>query len=316
MRVKKNIPYLDTDFLLYAYFHAHSFLLVFSTTAMDAREFLNVSERRRKWTTFGSMFVGWSFIYLCRKVFVATMPDLIEYRRYDKEDLGTIASSFSLSYGFSKFFSAILSDHVSPRLLLVSGVGLSGLFVFLFPLSPSLWLCCMLWFNLGLVQGFGWPACTKLLKAWFTPTTVGTWWSVLSSSGNLAAACAPILITYVSAHTSWRWSYYVIGGLCCLAAVVFVLTVTEHPRKSKLLSEEKKPEPIKSRSSWSHLLRSKELWMISIVYALLGVAKYSVYDWGQLYFIDHASFSKHSGKGGCLTKGSCEVPVTLCMLLL
>ena len=230
------------------------------------------------------------------------MPYLIEYRDYDKEDLGTIASSFSLSYGFSKFFSAILSDHVSPRLLLVSGVGLSGLFVLLFPLSPSLWLCCMLWFSLGLVQGFGWPACTKLLKAWFTPTTVGTWWSILSSSGNLAAACAPILITYVSAHTSWKWSYYVIGALCCIAAAAFMLTVTDSPRKSKLLFEEKKYRP-KSQLSWTHLLRSKELWMISVAYAILGNAKYAVYDWGQLFFIDNAGFSNQSGKAESLRWG-------------
>lgn len=262
---------------------------------MGASALSNESEGRRKWTTFGSMFIGWSFIYLCRKVFVTTMPQLIEYRGFDKQDLGAIASSFSLSYGLSKFFSAVLSDHVSPRMLLGAGVGLSGMCVLLFPLSTSLWLCCVMWFALGVVQGFGWPACTKLLKAWFPPTSVGTWWSILSSSGNLAAACAPVLITYTSTQTSWQSSYYVIGGLCCLVAAVFMVTVTDTPRQSNASLQQKKPQPT-SRASWSFLIRSRELWLISIVYAILGNVKASLLDWGQLFFVDHAHFSNQSGE--------------------
>ena len=253
---------------------------------------------RQRWMTFGSMFVGWSFYYLSRKCFISTMGELRLDRSFTLDQLGTISSGFSFSYGISKFLSAILSDMASPRLMFCAGLGLCGVCVVVFPLSSSATLCCVIWCIVGLVQGFGWPACAKLLKTWYPPESVGTWWSVLSSSGSIAAAISPLLITFISQFTSWELCYYLIGGIACLLSLIFLVTITDTPEKvssfDHLLADTRK-KPSGSAASWLQLVTSVELLTISLIYFLLYVIKVSVSDWGILYFTDHARMTQASG---------------------
>ena len=252
------------------------------------------SLNRQRWLTFGSMFIGWSFYYFTRKSFVSTMSELRRDRGFTLDQLGTIASSFSLFYAISKFLSAFLSDVASPKLMFSSALCVCGVCVVLFPFSPSSVLCCVIWSVFASFQGFGWPACAKLLKAWYPPNRVGTWWSVLSSSGNMAAAISPLFITYISRFTSWEASYYIIGTISCFLSLVFLATVTDSPPEPATSNSTQTQKP-KESVSYFQLLQSVELMAVSIVYFFLYVTKASVTDWGLLYFMEYSQLSQPSG---------------------
>ena len=252
------------------------------------------SLKRQRWLTFSSMFIGWSFYYFTRKSFVSTMAELRKDRGFTLDQLGTIASSFSLSYGISKFLSAILSDVASSKLMFSSGLGMCGICVIVFPLCPSSLLCCVVWGIGGLLQGFGWPACAKLLKVWYPPERVGTWWSVLSSSGNIAAAISPLFITYISQFTSWETSYYIIGSVAFVLSLLFLSTITdspEEPIQADIVHKQQSQKEV----SYFQLFTSLELLAISSIYFLLYVIRGAVCDWGLLYFTEHAKMPPHSG---------------------
>ncbi len=118
-----------------------------------------------------------------------------------------------MAYTISKFFGGILTDLLSCRILFGSGLILSGLLNVAFkknsPVSNlkalfslkkyvlkihkqmySIYSTSIL---LGLVQGPAWPCCAKILQNWLPKTSFATWWSILSTSANLAGALGKIL---------------------------------------------------------------------------------------------------------------------------
>lgn len=242
----------------------------------------------KQWKVLLSLFIGWFFYYTCRKTFSSTMPHLITYRNYTKGDLGMIASSFSFAYGINKLIFGIVADHVSPKLLFSTGLLLTGVCVVLFPFCPSPMYCAVLWAFAAVVQGFGWPAALKLLKVWCSPSTLGVWWSIISSSGNAAATLSPFIINYISSVSSWDTNYYFIGGVACVLALgVFLLLDDGQLIKEKKEESFSSDRPLK----FSDLFYCTELWLVSAVYFVIYCIKYAVADWGQLYFIQEFKMS-------------------------
>ena len=265
--------------------------------ASRAGEFL-----RWRWTLYVSLFFGWCFYYFCRKSFPSSTPNLISDNGLSKDDLGTISSSFAVAYGFSKFFNSILSDHVSARKMFSVGLVLSGLGCLLFPaaLSRSVPISAILWFMEGVIQGLGWAPCAKLLKVWYPPSQMGTWWSVLSSAGNIAAAISPLLITFLSSAFDWRISFLIIGATTITVGLTVLFTIKDSPSELgvKLTFQKTKAEEdvrvrthkstVQSSLRWYSVLFYKDLWVAGAGYAVLSGVKNSVADWSLLYFMQVA----------------------------
>ena len=246
-----------------------------------------------------SLFLGWCCYYLCRKSFPSSTPNLIAEAGLSKDDLGVISSSFAVSYGFSKFFNSLLSDHVSARKMFSVGLVLSGLGCLLFPGSvASIPISATLWFAEGAIQGLGWAPCAKLLKVWYPASQMGTWWSILSSAGNVAAGTSPLLITYLSSLFSWRVCFYIIGTITVTLGLVVIFTIKDSPSELgiELTFEKKESSPKQKRETlesvsdlrWYSVLLYKDLWVVSVGYAVLSVVKTSVSDWSLLYFMQVA----------------------------
>ena len=139
----------------------------------DQSETKNVKRYNRvKWIVYISLFIGYSAYYFARKSYTFAMPSLLRELNLKKSQLGITSSGFAFCYGVSKFAGGVLSDRVSARELFVSGLLLSGIINIAIGFSSSVWLLTGLWSMNGLVQGCGWPPCTKLLKEWFEPTQV------------------------------------------------------------------------------------------------------------------------------------------------
>ena len=127
---------------------------------------------RIRWTIYGSLFVGYSSYYFCRKSYTFAIPALINELSLKKNELGVITSGFSAMYGIGKFTGGLLSDTLSSRTMFTAGMLFTGIINILIGITGKLWLLTLLWSINGLFQGFGWPPCAKLLRVWFSPYEV------------------------------------------------------------------------------------------------------------------------------------------------
>ncbi|XP_022086900.1 glucose-6-phosphate exchanger SLC37A4-like [Acanthaster planci] len=259
---------------------------------------------------YATLFVGYFLYYLNRKSFSFLMPYVIEEDRMHRSDLGAITSSISLAYTISKFVSGVLSDKVSARVLFSSGLFLASLLVLQFTGFQSLQMLMVLWFLNGIAQGGGWPACSKILKQWFLPSELGLWWSVLSTSANLAGVVGPVCLSVVAKDYGWRTAMYIGGVLGIAMAGASLLLIknspseagleprtaaeaTNAPASSKNASSDASPS--QSSATTRDVIGSPFLWVVSVLFFLTALIAYGVMDWGQLYLIQEVGFENAVG---------------------
>ncbi|CAG2178541.1 unnamed protein product, partial [Oppiella nova] len=215
---------------------------------------------------------------------------------------GLIISSQNIAYAISKFIGGVLSDRLSSRLLFTTGLLLSGLATILFANSDSIVVFTALWFVNGLAQGFGWPACAKVLRQWFAPSQFGTFWSLLSASSNISGGLSPFIAAFIIINYGWRTSLVIAGTVSIAMAGVAIITLVNCPQDVNLSpvvsqTDNKKDNKNKSKSesSWTDLLRSPFLWLVSISYMSVFASKTSAVDWGQMYLIEDRHHSQLIG---------------------
>ena len=131
--------------------------------------------RQNQLYTFIIIFIGYATYAYNRKSVSFVIPKLLDHG-LQPDQVGLIASSQNLAYAISKFLGGIASDRLSSKLLFSLGLLVSGLATILFSYSSSVTVFTICWFMNGLAQGAGWPSIAKLLKNWFSPSELGTWW--------------------------------------------------------------------------------------------------------------------------------------------
>lgn len=249
-----------------------------------------------KYLIFSVIFFGYAMFAYNRKGVSFAIPVLIE-EGLSNDQVGLILSSQNLAYAISKFLGGIISDRLSSRLLFSAGLLISGLAAVLFAIMDSVPLFTLAWFLNGLAQGVGWPAIAKLLKNWFDPAELGTWWSLASASANISGCIAPFLANYIILQYGWRFSLTFVGALTIFAAAVSYIFIVDSPqtkhqkspvKKKSSAGEDKKtklPAKQPKQSALSLLLHSKFIWVISVCYLVVSSIKTSVTDWSQMYLM-------------------------------
>ncbi|VEH68041.1 regulatory protein UhpC [Rodentibacter pneumotropicus] len=159
-----------------------------------------------------AMYIGYAGFYLTRKSFNFAVPEMITALGIEKNDIGLMATLFYITYGLSKFFSGIFSDKSNPRHFMAIGLIVTGILNIFFGLSNSVLFFTVLWVANAWFQGWGWPACSKLLTSWYSRNERGHWWSVWNTAHNAGGALIPLLIGYVALHYSWRHGFAIAGG--------------------------------------------------------------------------------------------------------
>lgn len=261
---------------------------------------------------FVSMFFGYSSYTYNRKTFAYAMPSLSE-EGLSKDSLGLIASTQMFAYAISKFSGAILSDYLSARLMFCVGLALTGFTNLVFASSSSLSIFVFSWFLNGLAQGAGWPACAKLLKCWFPPSSFGTWWSVLSTSSNFAGSVAPVIATWIIINFDWRSSMVAPAVVSFALSALFLISLKNKPQdvglppvNTSASTESKKDEASDmQKPTTSQLLQYSFLQMIGLGYLTVFLVKTALVDWGQMYLIQERGKDKMTASAytSCLELG-------------
>lgn len=260
-----------------------------------------------------SMFIGYALYYFTRKSFTFAMPGLIADLGFDKSQLGLLASIFSITYGFSKFGSGILSDQCNSRYFMALGLILTGVVNIFFGLSSSLVLFALFWGLNGWFQGFGWPPCARFLTHWYSQSERGSWWSVWNISHNVGAFLIPWIVGVIIQYLDWRFAMY-IPGLICIAGGFFLINrLRDTPESLGLPPIEEfrhdhgvMPSKIADRHLTTkqilvdYVLKNRYLWLLGVAYFFVYIARIGIGDWSALYLQEIKGYTL-MGANGCVS---------------
>jgi MFS transporter, ACS family, glucarate transporter len=259
-----------------------------------------------RWFLVFWLFVLSAVSFLDRvNISVAARAIASEYRLSDV-NLGWVFSSFLWGYALFQTVGGWLADRVGPRRVLTAGVVWWGIFTALTAaVSPGLTGAVLFFmlvrFLLGAGEAIIYPASNQFVSRWIPTQERGIANGLIFAGVGAGAGSAPAIVTYVMVHYGWRWSFW-LSALVGLAVgiVWYVLardTPEKHPRVSpaELLyiqtgltsgggTEAGQSTGTKAQQiPWSVILRSKEVWLITLSYFCFGYVAWIFFSWFYLY---------------------------------
>jgi MFS family permease len=143
-----------------------------------------------------SLLIGNCFYSVAKKSISAATPLLESKLGATRLDIGDFSTSFSLSYGASKFIGGALSDVVSPFQLFIIGLYLAAALNIGISFAGNISTIKLLWIVNGLSQGAAGPALSKLVVQMFPPHLRSDVWSNLTLvSVSAACSCSDTMLT-------------------------------------------------------------------------------------------------------------------------
>ncbi|PSV29109.1 MULTISPECIES: MFS transporter [unclassified Photobacterium] len=266
----------------------------------------DTAQRYRYWRIhiMVSMYIGYAAFYLTRKNFSYAMPAIITDLGWDKADIGLMGTLFYLTYGCSKFISGIVSDRSNPRYFMGIGLIATGVINILFGLSSSIVALSILWILNAWFQGWGWPACSKLLTTWYSRSERGRWWSIWNTAHNMGGAMIPIIVGFTVLHFGWRYSFYIPGIIAVVIGLFLCWRLRDKPtsmglpsighwRKDHLeIAHENTGKGLSQKQIlFRYVLNNKYIWLLSLSYILVYIVRTAINDWGNLYLTEQYGYS-------------------------
>ncbi|MGA3129870.1 MAG: MFS transporter [Terracidiphilus sp.] len=251
----------------------------------------------RIWRICILLFLATAIVYLDRQVLALTAPKIIETFHLSKEQFGQIIGAFRYSYGFVQIVGGFLVDAYGPRIVFPMASGLWSTVGVLTGLATTVGMLTGLRFLLGAGEAFIWPCSLKVTNTMIEPKDRPLANGIFNSGAALGALVAPVIITVIAVHWSWRAAFVVTGSMSALWLLGW-LWVTR-PEAQAL-----KGVPFPARNVVKvvvTLITMPDFWILAVASLVANGVNYYLADWIPLYLVTARGFSFTHGNALSIT---------------
>lgn len=242
------------------------------------RQLLRSKSVKSQWTryhisAFSITFVSYALFHATRKTFSnvkismsqewspfnKTYPGIYDYKQWNSHNLfkspksasvflGSLDTTFMISYSVGLYISGALGDRFNPRKVLALGMCSSSVMVFMFG-TLSEWLhiynfywYAVFWALTGLLQSSGWPTVVAIVGNWFGKSSRGLVMGVWGSSpsvGNIVGAC----IASAVLHYGYEYAFLVPAVMTFCGGIIVYFSIIASPREVGLPEPEETDTP-------------------------------------------------------------------------
>ena len=261
---------------------------------------------RVRWFLVFWLFVLSAVSYLDRVNISIAGGAIVDAYHLTDVQLGRVFSALVAGYALFQTVGGHLADRFGPRRVLAGGVVWWGIFTALTALVPAniggaLLLFVAVRFFLGAGEAVIYPAANQFVARWIPVRERGIANGWIFAGVGAGAGLTPPLITYLMTHYGWRSSFWVCATIGLLAGLVWFLvardTPSEHPRVSSAelatiqsglnLAAENGQSGAEVRAKnlvpWRRVIRSHEVWALTISYFCYGYVAWIFFSWFYRY---------------------------------
>ena len=261
------------------------------------------STSRVRWFLVFWLFVLSAVSYLDRVNISIAGGSIVEAYHLSEVDLGKVFSSLVAGYALFQTLGGHLADRYGPRRILTAGVIWWGIFTALTALVPSdishaVLVFVAVRFLLGAGEAVIYPAANQFIARWIPVTERGIANGWIFAGVGAGAGLTPPLITYLMVNHGWRSSFWVCAIIGLVAGAVWFFAArdfpSEHPRVSAgelaviqsgltIKSESAGPHNEPELIPWKRVVRSREVWAVTISYFCYGYVAWIFFSWFYRY---------------------------------
>jgi OPA family glycerol-3-phosphate transporter-like MFS transporter len=284
---------------------------------------------RLRLQVFIGIFIGYAAYYLIRNNVPLVSTILKDENGFSVVGLGVITNGVLLAYGFSKFFSAIVSDRSSARWFLPIGLVLSAfanLFIAFVPAvgASVAFFAIVMIFN-GFFQGMGWPPSGRTLVHWFSTSERGGKTAIWNVAHNVGGAGAGGLAGLALAwFGGWQSAFWFPAIVCLVIAVIAFILLRDTPESEGLPPIEEyrnDPAPVEAdkeddgASTWQtvrkYVLTNGTMVNLALANVFIYTLRYGVLVWAPVYLAEVRGASLGEGIAGFSLFELAGIPGTL-----
>ena len=149
-------------------------------------------------------------------------------------------------------------------------------------------------FLLGMGEGGGFPAATRVVAEWFSPVQSATAMGIINAGTAVGAVVAPPLIALVLSYLHWRWIFILTGLLGLLWTIWWWLSYIAPADEVAFFDQEgvvsHRQVPALEKLRWTDLLQIRETWGLVAAKFLSDGAWYFYLFWLPKYLYDARAF--------------------------
>jgi ACS family glucarate transporter-like MFS transporter len=253
-----------------------------------------------RWFLIFWLFILSAVSYLDRVNISIAGGSIAEAYHLNDVQLGKVFSAMLVGYALFQTAGGRLADRYGPRRVLAGGVAWWGIFTALTALVPAnisgaLLVFVAVRFLLGAGEAVIYPSANQFIARWIPTTERGVANGWIFAGVGAGAGITPPLISYIMVHYGWRSSFWLCSIIGFAAGAVWFLiardTPAEHPNVSAseltlicsgLTQAQSSPDQ-KTLVPWGRVLRSKEVWAITVSYFCYGYVAWIFFSWFYRY---------------------------------
>ncbi len=237
---------------------------------------MNQKTIQRTGHIFFLCYIAYTCIYIARLNLSMASPAMREAGLLTAAELGFIGSAFSVVYSCGRLFNGILGDRTAPKILIVTGLFLTGAANLLIGILPPYLLILALWCVNAFGQSMLWSSMLKTMTGVYGKAAADKKVPVLVSSvsaGNILG------ILFSSQLVNWfgiRAAFLVPGAMTVVMGLLILWLI---PGTGGTKGE-KKPFPFRA------LLEDKQIRGILLPAMFHGAMKDTISLFMAVYFLD------------------------------
>jgi len=251
-----------------------------------------------RWFLIFWLFILSAVSYLDRVNISIAGGSIAESYHLSNVQLGKVFSAMLVGYALFQTIGGRLADRYGPRLVLAGGVAWWGIFTALTALVPgniagAIYVFVAVRFLLGAGEAVIYPSANQFIARWIPTSERGIANGWIFAGVGAGAGLGSLLITQIMVRYGWRSSFWVCSIIGFAAGAVWFIsardTPAEHPSVSVLeltLINSGLTQPSRDPKAlvpWRRVLKSKEVWAITVSYFCYGYVAWIFFAWFYLY---------------------------------
>jgi sugar phosphate permease len=222
-----------------------------------------------RWLVFGVFSLIYFFVYFHRVSTSVIAHDLLVTFQTNATALGLMSSMYFYFYALEQPLVGHLSDILGPQRVVGIWSLVAAIGCIIFGLSPSIkWAA----FGRGII-GFGvggvYVPAMKAFSQWFKKREFATMTGFLLASGNIGAIVATTPLAWVVSMWGWRVSFFIIGSVTFLLAILTLFIVHDfHPSDEPLMKASSSDKKMHMTTSgiFINILTLPRFWMLAAIF--------------------------------------------------
>jgi MFS transporter, ACS family, glucarate transporter len=256
--------------------------------------------------TFAVAFI----MYIDRAVVGTATPAIMREFGLTKVTMGWSASAFNWSYALLQVPGGWMADRFGPRIVLAGAMAWWSIFTAATGVATGAYSLALTRGLFGAGEAAAFPAASRSLGPWLPEARRAFGQGFQHSGARFGAAVAPVLVVVMMALLGWREVFYLLGGIGVVGALVWYVYYRDLPSEHsgvnaaelRLLPDQtKQTRAQKPAVPWRLILRSRDLWYLSIMYFCYGWVLWMYLTWLPTYLSEARSFTQlRTGIGASL----------------